>query len=303
MPKSKLLTVAAPETLQLIKDLKANAKSLNRLEAVNLVRTYYQLQKIRIIQGNRAGALERAKLAHAHQDTLNQMFSELEKEVTVWLDVYAHNHPVGKWMLNQHGIGPVLASAVLSYIDIEKAPNASSVHSYFGLNPMQFKVKGQKLNFDPERKSIAWKIGESFVKVSYIEEAFYGKEWIKRKNQEWSNNIRGNYAHLIGQRNYTYGEDTESFKWTSGQFVGVTEDNKGILPGASPKPGDRVIDRNKTVQMIPPASIHERSKRWTAKLFLSHVWEKLYEDHYKTKAPLPYPVAKLGHDTYIPPPE
>lgn len=300
----KKLQAISPETAQLVRDLKRNASGMDRSAVQNIVRTYYQIQRVRMVQGNRASALEKLNKSHEHLDALSSMFGELENEVKLWLDVYANNHPIGQWALGQYGIGPVLAGALLATIDIEKAPYASCVHSYFGLDPNKVRKKGEKSPYDPTLKSIAWKIGESFVKVSGNEEAFYGQRYLLRKNYEWSENLQGKYAHLVGQRNYTYGETTEAFKWTSGKFCGIDMEGKGVLDPLDPRPGIRFTKDRQPTSMIPPVAIHERAKRWTVKLFLSHFWQKLYEHHYGKEAPLPYAITYHGksHDTFIPPP-
>ncbi len=301
---NKRLAAVDENTALLLRDLKKNASGMDRLAATNIMRTYYQLQRVRIVQGNRASALEKFGKSAQHLTTLNLMFENLETEVKLWLDVYSNNHPVGQWALNQYGIGPVLSGALLAAIDIEKAPYASCVHSYFGLDPSKVRKKGEKSPYDPQLKAIAWKIGESFVKVCNNPQAFYGQRYLMRKSYEWSENLRGNYAHLVGQRNYTYSETTEAYKWTNGEYCGVDADGKGVSDPKDERPGIRWTADRKPVAMIPPVAIHERSKRWTVKLFLSHFWQKLYEHHYQKPAPLPYAITYHGksHDTFIAPP-
>jgi len=48
--------------------------------------------------------------------------------------------------------------------------------------------------------------------------------------------------------------------------------------------------------------IHNAARRWMVKRFLSHLWEVCYEDYYGQDAPMPYPIAILGHADYEPPP-
>ena len=42
-------------------------------------------------------------------------------------------------------------------------------------------------------KNLCWKLGESFVKVSGSEDAFYGQEYAKRKKFEIDRNEQGYY--------------------------------------------------------------------------------------------------------------
>jgi hypothetical protein len=48
--------------------------------------------------------------------------------------------------------------------------------------------------------------------------------------------------------------------------------------------------------------LHARAKRYAVKLFLAHLHEVWYREHYKTAPPIPYPIAHLGHAHYIAPP-
>ena len=291
------LAAVTPEVANLIHALRANSKGLTREAARSLVRTYYQMQKTRILLGNRASALQRAELNSDHLNGIADMFMELEKEVAVWLDAFSGSHPVGVWARGQYGVGPVLAAGLLAALDMEKTPYVSSFWALCGLDPTKVWEKGKKAPHNPELKALCWKLGESFVKVSNNENAFYSKVYADRKLYEWAKNLRGEYADLVGKRNYTYGDDTESYKWTSGQYKGVVNHFEGnytpIFAGAAAE----------RVAMIPPQAIHSRAKRYAVKLFLSHFWQKSFEHAYPGKeAPHPWVTTYGGHSHIIPPP-
>lgn len=122
-------------------------------------------------------------------------------------------------------------------------------------------------------KVLCWKIGQSFVKTSGREDAFYGRLWAERKALEVQNNEAGLYAEQAARAltKAKYGRDTDAYKcYSSGK--------------------------------LPPAHVQARSERWVVKLFLSHWWEVAYEVSYGQKAPEPYPIAILGHADRIPVP-
>jgi len=122
-------------------------------------------------------------------------------------------------------------------------------------------------------KVLCWKIGQSFVKVSGRDDAFYGRLWAERKALEVQNNEAGLYAEqaALALTKAKYGKDTDAYKC--------------YIQGK-----------------LPPAHVQARSERWAVKLFLSHWWEVAYEVTYGEKAPEPYPIAILGHADRIPVP-
>ena len=120
-------------------------------------------------------------------------------------------------------------------------------------------------------KTLCWKIGESFVKVSNNPDDFYGHLYPERKVQEETRNQAGQYADQAAAKleKFKIGRGTDAYKAYSTGF-------------------------------LPPAHIHSRAERWTVKLFLSHYHAVAYEVHYGTPAPKPYVFDHLGHQRFIP---
>jgi hypothetical protein len=122
-------------------------------------------------------------------------------------------------------------------------------------------------------KTLCWKIGESFVKVSNNPNAFYGKVYKDRKELETARNAMGAFADqaaaiLVKKK---IGKTTEAYK----SYV---------------------------VGQLPPAHIHARAKRYAVKLFLAHLHEVWFTEVFGVPPPKPYPIRELGHTHYIPPP-
>lgn len=126
--------------------------------------------------------------------------------------------------------------------------------------------------FNPGLKTLAWKIGESFVKVSGQEEPNYGHLIIRRKIYEKKKNEAGEYKHLAERL-------LAEKRWDK-----TTATYKSLISGK-----------------LSDGHIHSRSKRWAVKIFLSHMHHIMYVDHYNKLPPRPFAIEHLGHVDYIPP--
>ncbi len=101
---------------------------------------------------------------------------------------------MGKWAMEQCGIGPVLSAGLLVHLEIEQAPTAGHLWSYAGFDPTREWKKGEKRPFNAKLKTLCFKIGESFVKVKSREQDVYGKIYKERKALEMSRNEQGLFA-------------------------------------------------------------------------------------------------------------
>ncbi len=76
--------------------------------------------------------------------------------------------PMFERLTNVKGIGPVLAGGLLAYFDPEKAKHPSSFWKYAGLHVVEGKAirraRGNKVDFNPRLRVLAYKIGDSFLK-------------------------------------------------------------------------------------------------------------------------------------------
>jgi len=271
----------------LIKDLRKAQTVLSANEARYFVDLYYQMQEFRKTMASQIRSIENPvffneegkkreatekELAdyvpepHANMIVMADIVTTLETRIKVMLDVYSNSSEVGVWCKSVCGIGPVIAAGLLAHIDITKAPTAGHIWSYAGLSPNQKWEKGQKRPWNAKLKVLCWKIGQSFVKVSNNPNDVYGKLYKQRKEYEQTKNEKLEYKsqaeHVLESKRI--GKTTEAYKWYS----------KG---------------------MLPPAHIQQRVERYATKIFLSHLQEYWYENHYGVKPPAPYPIAILGH--------
>lgn len=258
---------------RLTKDLRSAAVTLSPHEARFLVDAYYMMQENRIRAAAQIRALNESGEPH---DVLKWLFVQdqsLETQIKGALGRYAESQPLGAWALSIIGIGPVITAGLLAHIDISKAPTVGHIWRFAGLDPTLKWEKKTKRPWNASLKTLCWKIGESFVKVSGKEESFYGQVYAQRKVQETERNERGDFAEQAKQSLEVkkYGKETEARKhYEAGR--------------------------------LPPAHIHARAKRYAVKLFLAHYHEVGYVLLHGEKPPLPYPVAHLNHAHVVPVP-
>lgn len=251
---------------RLKRDIKEASVTMSADEARFLVDAYYMMQEDRKRAHNQVRALGESAEPHMVIQWLAQQSQLLENQIKRALDAYSASQEIGVWARSVSGVGPVIAAGLMADIDITRAPTVGHIWRYAGLDPTTKWGKGQKRPWNADLKTLCWKIGESFVKVSGKPDAFYGHVYLERKAQEVARNERGDFADQAAKKleDFNIGKDTDAYK--------------AYIQGK-----------------LPPAHLHARAKRYAVKLFLSHWHEVAYQAHYGKEPPLPYPIAHLGH--------
>lgn len=259
---------------RLTRDLRVGALSLGDKEARFLVDSYYIIQDDRKRSKSQLSELDRSNEPNSIIEWFFDQNSILEKEIQKALDAYTSGHPMGSWMRQIYGTGPVISAGILAHIDIKKAPTAGHIWHFAGIagDNQRPWLKGQKRPFNAALKTLCWKTGQSFMKFSNNPQCFYGKIYRERKEFEIKNNEEKKYFDQAKKAAEKVGKTTEAFKYYS----------EGKLP---------------------PAHIDARARRYAVKLFLSHLHDVWYKQEFKTAPPNPYPIAHLNHAHYIPPPK
>jgi len=253
---------------KLTRDMINAEHTLSTGEARFLVDSYYTMQEGRIRAANQIRALANSGEPH---DVLRWLATEnrvLEECIKLALDLYSGDHPIGKRMRTVIGIGPVIAAGLLAHIDITRAQTAGAIWRYAGLDPTSEWKKGGKRPFNASLKTLCWKLGESFVKVSGNEKSMYGRLYKERKELEVVKNEAGDFADQAKAKlaRYNISKTTDAYKaYSSGK--------------------------------LPPAHLHARAKRVAVKMFLSHLHEIWYEMETGEKAPVPY-IFTFSHHTH-----
>lgn len=137
---------------------------------IYLLRLYYQIQKYRLAFGSQVRELEKSKKDAEIMKGFFDKTHDLEKDIAKEVQAIVTTHPMYGWLEEVKGIGPIIAAALVSSIDISKAQHASSLWKYMGLavtpeGTAERRVRGQKIQYNPFLKDVCWKIGQSFIKT------------------------------------------------------------------------------------------------------------------------------------------
>ena len=258
---------------KLSKDIINAAKTLSDDEARFLVDAYYQMQEDRIRTKAQVRSLVESEEPNEVLRWLAAQSELLENQIKRALGRYADSKEVGQWAQSNLGIGPVITAGLLAHIDIKKAPTVGHIWRFAGLDPTSKWDKGQKRPWNASLKTLCWKIGESFVKVSGNENAYYGQVYANRKKLELERNEAGEFApqaaNILASKKL--GKDTDAYA--------------AYIQGK-----------------LPPAHVHARAKRYAVKLFLAHLHDVWYRHEFKSAPPMPYAIAHMGHAHYLAPP-
>jgi hypothetical protein len=256
------------------KDLRESAKLMARREAKFLVRTYYQFQQSRLAATSRireaAKVDEPMELLTWSRDNA----ITVEKDIKAALDVYAKQWRMGLWMQGICGIGPVISAGMLALLDIRRRPTVGHWWRHAGLDPTVTWGKGELRPWNATLKVLCYHAGECFFRTKNHDSSFYGKLFDVRKEREIKLNEEGKFADQAAFAAKKVGKSTDAYKSYS----------KGKLP---------------------KAHIHARARRWTAKLFLSHLHTMWYREYYEADPPFPFVFVHCDgdHRHYIAPPE
>lgn len=271
-------TQPLPESLPPIqavsRDLIRSAGLLSHQEARFLVDLYYTAQDQRIRSAHQHRTSAESQEPHELMKWAWGSFERVELEVKKALHAYAKSQPEGTWMLSIHGVGPVIAAGMISHLRRNPCPpTVGHWWSFAGLDPKVKWEKGQKRPWNAKLKRLCWLLSSSFVRLRSSPNDFYGKLYEQRKAYEIERNERG-------------GNEAEAARILSERRIQKPEVRAAYEAGR-----------------LPDGQIDNRARRWTAKIFLSHLHEVCYAlDHEGAPIPKPYALAHLGHTHYIAPP-
>lgn len=266
------MEIELDSVIKLTRDLVNASKTLSQKEARYLVDLYYQMQDNRIRSYGQVRALSETDEPHDVISWAAEQSETLESQIKRALDKYTDEEPAGAWAKSNIGIGPVLSAGLCANVgDARRFATCGDLWSYCGLVPGQKRKRGEKANWSSSLKRLAWLIGQSFVKVSGNENAFYGLLYKQKKAYYVAKNDNGDYAERAAQCliDKKYRKDTDAFKhYSAGR--------------------------------LPPAHIQAMGERYAAKIFLSHFWEMSLRLK-GVAPPKAYAIAILGHAHEIKP--
>lgn len=282
------------------KDLRHQATLMGREEAQYIVKQYYSFQSDRIRANNRMKAFAKNNTEPMHVlSFFFRQFESLEKLMIHPLETYVESSFVGSWLLSNKGIGPVLAAGLLAYLDVSRAPAATSFWRYAGIDPTIEWKKGQRRPYNAELKQHVFKVGKSFIMRG---NDYYRPLFDQRKEYETAKNEAGEYApqafailaRMKSGKPSPEQSHTDDVP-TDDDSIVTTVDNETVDDPAAFR---KILESGR----LSKAHINMRCQRWMTKLFLSHVHTVMFEDHFKRRAPQPYAIAHLNHVHNIPVP-
>jgi hypothetical protein len=146
-------------------------QDLARSDLTLLVLLRDQLQKLRIAEGNRAGASE--KLGEPGRQALHEGYEKrlqaLEDDITEGVRAEMREHPAWPWLKDIRGVAETSAALVVGYIDIEKCPTVSSLWRYAGYGVVDGRrerpTKGEKLHYNARLKTMVWRLTDLQIKT------------------------------------------------------------------------------------------------------------------------------------------
>lgn len=263
---SEEVSLAEP-LFRLGKDIRKASRVLTWAEARWLVDTYYQMQDGRI---RSKGQLDRQEEQAEPNELITWVFKtwrRFEDTVQKALLEFSSSYRVGNWMLQQYGIGPVLSAAMLTNFDIRQARTVGHFWAFAGFDPTRVWEKGEKRPYNAELKSIcAYKMGECFVKFQNRELCFYGHLFATKKAE-------------LAERN-KWGD----FQATAKAEIARCQESKSLLS----KMEKTARWKHWKEGNLCPQHIHDRARRWTVKIFLSHLHEVMYWDYFQLPPPVPF---------------
>lgn len=278
-------------------DFRKAARDLGRREVRYLVDLYYQIQDYRKASANQVRALSKSEEPHQVITWAKGEMGSIEDTIHAVLDAWtsADDDSVAAWARTVRAIGPVISAGLAAHIDIERAPTVGHIWSFAGLNPTVRWEKGEKRPWNASLKTLAWKIGDSFVKFSgevcstcgkrptpkHDEDkcvcevpamrpdprCFFGVVYRDRKAKEVARNESGEHRELAQQ-----------------ELVGRTWRDK-----TSP------TYEAYTAGVLPDGRIDLRARRYAVKLFLAEWHEEAYARRYGVLPPKPYAIDRQGH--------
>jgi len=320
--------------LELIRTLKPRQIKTMKFsddQARGIVRTYYLIQELRKTTNSQTRAFKVDERPHMFVSFLADEMEHLEKMCKHALDAYSLSQEIGIWARSIVGIGPVITSGLMSYLDITKAPVASHIWRYAGLDPTQNwlgeakaralynEIVGPKGMATPEQiATLAIKAGRN---PQLLLEQMKTITAINKEGERISRDAnRQDQIGVLALR--PWNAELKKLCWHIGECFVKFQNHKDDVYGkffvirkayeeeknargeyaseAARKLASCDIRDTKTLEIyksgkLPQGHLQSRAKRYAVKLFLSHYHAVAYELHYGEKPPKPFAIAILNH--------
>ncbi len=264
-------------------------------------------------------------IEHPLLDFLNKSFGRMERQMRLAMEIYVDQSVPGRWAIETPGIGPLIASSLLAYVDLNKCgDNPQKLWRYAGLDPTSKWVTYAEI--DPQLaatkllygkkltdRHIKWlckyfnkkyeilynrarKYGQGEVTWKSLRSALAVKPWNKDfktvcyylgKGIRLRNNKPGFlYGELYRQRkDYEYAQNAQLAY--EDQALGIYRNTPWIDTSTES------VSATYKSGMLPGFHIEHRARKWVTKIFLVHFHQVLYYDKYTEMPQKPY-ILKAG---------
>jgi hypothetical protein len=239
-----------------------------------MVSLYYMMQDNRIRVSNQKYALEQENADDRFMNFFKNQMVVTEGNIATFLDVWTDRHPVGKWLKSNTGIGPVIAAGLVSRFDIKKTRTAGGFWKYAGIaEGMENRAvhkKGEISNYCDAAKVLAWKASSSFKMQCTRKNCYYGKLYIEKKAEYVKRNEEGK-----NKRNAEYELSIKKFD-----------------------PNSETYNTYKSGK-LPAGHIDAMALRYTAKIFISNMFDVMWMYEYGEMPPYPFATTYINGHTHI----
>jgi len=120
-------------------------------------------------------------------------FLKMENAFKKAVKSYCQDFEVGRWALNQYGVGPLSVVRLLRYVDVKKTRSHEQLWAYAGLAPKS----GPNQTYNSSLKETCIDLGRSFIRHSDKEDCFYGQLFNEELERRTELNENGAYADLV----------------------------------------------------------------------------------------------------------
>lgn len=234
----------------LFKDTDVAFEHYNQRSMRDIVSAYYRMQSERSVLSAHSNKLQESEYNHDVLDRVSDVFVSIEDSLYPLFETFSSQYRVGQWALLHSGITPVFVAGLISNIDISKAYNVSSVYRYCGIDPSLTYVKGSKVPWNTDLKSLVWKIGQSISKSNTDKHSFYVDLYHQNRTSCQQVNLSGGYSQKA--------KDTLA--------------NRNIKNTA--------IRQTLESGFLPDVYIDAQARKFAVKIFLAHFHTVWYEDYH-----------------------
>lgn len=296
---------------RLTRDMARAAATLSPDEARYLVDAYYIQQENRKRTNNQVRALGETEEPHSVVAWLANQDAILEGQIKRALDSYTDAHPIGEWLKEITGIGPVIAAGLLAHIDITQSPTAGHIWRYCGLDPTSEWISRarcdawMRLNSLPLDELKAQAAADFNRRPDAFAAAATKEELAKLiVRRPWNASLKRlcwlageSFVKVSKLESDVYGKlyiGRKAYEHELNDRGGYSELAAAVL-ARTPNHAQRAIY---LTGKLSDGHLHERAKRWAVKMFLSDLFEHWYRVHHNAPPPKPFAIGVLGHAHY-----